>query len=70
MCSYRSSFNPHLTQEKHISSLDKTNFSSLNFRKFLTMWGPRNISWFINPINYSYTYHKLYIVIEVISAST
>ena len=23
-----------------------------------TMWGPPVISWFINPINYSYKYHK------------
>jgi hypothetical protein len=23
-----------------------------------TMWGPPVISWFINPHNYSYKYHK------------
>ena len=23
-----------------------------------SMWGPPVVSWFINPINYSYKYHK------------
>ena len=32
-----------------------------------TRWGPPVIRWFINPINYSYRYHKLTIVIGVIN---
>ena len=30
----------------------------VNFSLFPAMWGPPVISWFINPINYSYKYHK------------